>query len=178
MTQLTPAILKYYQEMPFEQWVSYLNNHQNDKQLGRLLKMAISDYTDYENMIKNAKEPTVLSAGTEVKARIVSVRSGTSDKNSCDWFMPTFDVPNDPMVQEFNDFFWELDREKLDAKQFERGLYKFQQFMQCFDIDISRPFDKEDEWPGKEGWVIVGVRKSDEYGDQNSVKKYVTGPKK
>jgi len=135
--------------------------------------MTMSDYSDLEKDIANAPEPRILNAGTEVKARIVSVRSGVSDKNDCTWYQPVFDVPEDPMVTEFNDFFWELDRAKLTAKQFQRELYKFKQFASAFGIDYSRPFSWEDDLAEKEGWLIVGVKKSDEYGDQNTVKKYV-----
>ena len=99
--------------------------------------------------------------------------SACSDKNDCTWYQPVFDVPNDPMVMEFNDFMWELNKEKLTPKQFQRELYKFKNFASAFGIDYSRPFSWEDDLPGKEGWVILGVKKSDEYGDQNSVSKYV-----
>lgn len=135
--------------------------------------MAMSDYSDLENEIKDAPEPKVLPKGSEVKARIISVRSGVSDKNDCTWYMPVFDVADDPMVMEFNDFFWELDKTKLNPKQFQRELYKFKQFASCFGIDFSRPFSWEDDLPGKEGWVILNVQKSDEYGEQNRVGKYV-----
>jgi len=135
--------------------------------------MTMSDYSDLEKEIADAPEPKTLPKGTEVKARIVSVRSGVSDKNECTWYQPVFDVPADPMVTEFNDFFWELDRGKLTAKQFQRELFKFKQFATAFGIDFSRPFSWEDDLPGKEGWLIVGVQKSDEYGEQNRVKKYI-----
>jgi hypothetical protein len=137
--------------------------------------MSLVDYTDMEKEISGAPEPKLLPTGTEVKARIVAVNTGVSDKNDCTWYMPLFDVPSDPMVIEFNDFFWELDREKLDAKQLQRGMFKFKSFATAFGIDYSRPFSWTDDLPGKEGWLIVGVRKSDEYGDQNSVKKYIAG---
>lgn len=135
--------------------------------------MTMSDYSDFSNEISSAPEPSILRPNTEVKARIVSVRTGTSDKNDCNWYQPIFDVPEDPMIMEFNDFFWELDREKLTPKQFQRELYKFKQFATAFEIDFSRPFSWTDDLPEKEGWLIVGVKKSDEYGDQNTVKKYV-----
>jgi len=54
-------------------------------------------------------------------------------------------------------------------------MFKFKSFATAFGIDYSRPFSWTDDLPGKEGWLIVGVRKSDEYGDQNSVKKYIAG---
>ncbi len=120
-----------------------------------------------------AAEPKQLPAGSEVKARIVSIRTGISDKNDCTWRSVVYDVPAEPMVTEFNDFMWDLDKEKLTPKQFARELYKFKQFASAFGIDFSRPFSWEDDLPGKEGWIIVGVKKSDEYGDQNTVKKYI-----
>ena len=46
--------------------------------------MAMSDYSDLEKEIGGAPEPKMLPAGSEVKARIISVRSGVSDKNDCD----------------------------------------------------------------------------------------------
>jgi hypothetical protein len=133
----------------------------------------MSDYSDLEKEISGAPEPKTLNVGAEVKARIVSVRTGISDKNDCTWYSVVYDVPADPMVIEFSDFFWELDRSKLNAKQFQRSMYQFKQFAACFGVDYSRPFSWEDDLPGKEGWVVLGVKKSDEYGDQNSVKRYV-----
>jgi len=140
----------------------------------------LTDYTDLEQEIAGAPEPKVLKAGEEVKARIITVRSGISESerfNGCTWYQPVFDVPNDPMVIEFNDFFWELDKALLDAKSYSRSLYQFQQFAASFEVDYSRPFNWEDDLPGKEGWVIVGVKKDEGFGPSNSVKKYIA-PKK
>jgi len=136
--------------------------------------MSLVDYTDLEKEIADAPEPKVLPRGTEVKARIINVREGISDKNGAKWYQPVFDVPDDPMVIEFNDFFWDLaDRDKLDPKSAQRALYKFKQFAGAFGIDYSKPFSWTDDLVGLEGWLIVGVRKDDEYGDQNTVSKYV-----
>ena len=134
----------------------------------------LTDYSDIEQEIKDAPEPKVLPAGTEVKARIVSTNSGVSDGNDCTWHNVTMDVPEDPMIVEFRAFFWELDREKLTEKQFARSLNDFQKFSECFGLDYSRPFSWEDDLPGMEGWVILGYKKDDEYGDKNTVKKYIT----
>lgn len=136
--------------------------------------MGLTDYSDMENEIEASEEPKVLSRGSEVKARIISMRSGVSDKNDAQWYMPVFDVPNDPMVMEFNDFFWDLlDRNKLDPKQAQRAVNKFKNFAAAFGLDYSQPFDWEDDLIGLEGWVVLGVRKSDEFGEQNTVTKYL-----
>ena len=135
--------------------------------------MSLTDYSDLETEIKNAPEPKVLPSGSEVYARIISVRSGVSDTNDCTWHMPTFDVPDDPMVIEFNKFMWELDREKLEPKKFARALSDFQKFATCFGLDYSRPFSWEDDLVGLEGWVILGIQKDPEYGDKNTIKRFV-----
>jgi len=136
--------------------------------------MSLADYSNLEKEISNAEAPKTLPRGTEVKARIIKVNSGISDKNGAKWFMPYFDVPSEPLALEFNAFFWDLaDRDKLDPKQAARLLSQFQIFAKCFDIDYSRPFSWEDDLIGKSGWVILGVIKDDEYGDKNSISKYI-----
>jgi hypothetical protein len=138
--------------------------------------MTLTDYSNLEKEIANAPEPKTLKRGEEVKARIISVRSGVSDKNDAHWFQPVFDVPADPMVSEFNDFFWDLaDQDILEPKQVARNMNKFKNFAAAFDLDYSRPFSWEDDLVGLEGWIVVGVKKSDEYGDQNTVSRYVSG---
>ena len=136
--------------------------------------MSLVDYSSLESEISNAQEPKILNVGSEVKARIVSVKTGISEKNDCRWYNIMLDVPEDPMVVEFNAFFWELDKEKLDPKSFARTLNDFKNFAKCFSLDYSRPFDWIDDLPGLEGWIIVGVKK-DDYGEKNTVKKYVVG---
>jgi hypothetical protein len=135
--------------------------------------MSLTDYSAIEGEISGAPEPKILTAGEEVEGRIVTVRTGISDKNDCRWYSVVYDVPSDPMVMEFNDFFWELDEKLLTPKDYARSLYSFQQFAAAIELDFSRPFSWEDDLPGKTGWMIVGVKKSPEYGDQNTVKKYV-----
>lgn len=135
--------------------------------------MGLVDYSNLEQDIKNAEEPKTLKAGEEVELRIINVNTGVSDKNDCRWYSVSFDVPSDPMVKEFNDFFWELDQTKLNEKQFARELYHFSCFAKAVGLDLSRPFSFEDDLPGLTVWAIAGVKKSDEYGEQNTVKKYI-----
>ena len=138
--------------------------------------MALTDYSDLEKEIADAPEPKTLPRGAEVKGRIINVRSGISDKNGAQWYSVVFDVPSEPLAMEFNDFFWDLaDRDKLDAKAAARSLTKFKNFATAMKLDYSRPFSWEDDLIGLEGWMILGIKKSDEYGDQNTVSKYVAG---
>lgn len=138
--------------------------------------MALTDYSDLEKQIADAPEPKTLPRGAEVQARIIAVNEGISEKNDCQWYMPVFDVPADPMVIEFNAFFWDLAdaKNKIEPKQFQRALNTFKNFAAAFGIDYSRPFSWTDDLVGLEGWVILGVKKDDEYGDKNTISKYVT----
>jgi hypothetical protein len=138
--------------------------------------MALSDYSDIEQEITNAPDPKILPKGSEVRARICSVNSGVSEKNGARWHSIMFDVPEDPLVIPFNDFMWDMvDRDKLEPKWKALAMSQFKSFITAFSIDVSRPFSWEDDLPGKEGWVITGIKSSEDYGDQNSVKKYVAG---
>jgi hypothetical protein len=138
--------------------------------------MALTDYSELEKEVKDAPQPKILDKGSEVKARIIGINSGTSEKNGAKWFSPRFDIPSDPMVIEFNTFFWDLgEKTKVDPKQYARNLFQFQQFVQAFKLDISKPFDMEKDWIGKTGYLQVGIQHSEQYGDQNTVSKFVAG---
>ncbi len=134
--------------------------------------MSLSDYSALEQRIADAPEPEILPKGTEVKARIVNVRTGV-DKNDIRFFMPVFDVPGEDLVKEFSHFFTDLvDVEKLTDKQKNAAFRQFKLFAEAFGIDYSKPFDFE-EFIELEGWVIVGVQKTDDYGEQNTVNRYI-----
>ena len=139
------------------------------------MESSMLDLTGIIDEVEDAQEPTIAKSGSEQKLRIVSVRTGT-DKNGCDYFMPVYEVINAPMVKEFSHFMYVPDRDNLSEKQFKRALYAVKVFVKCFSIDISRPIDYEDDLPGKVGWAILGSRDDDEYGEQNTIRKYVTGP--
>lgn len=143
--------------------------------------MSLSDYSNLEQEIKDAPEPQILPAGSEVKARIVKVDSGTITDESkesygAEWHSVTFDVPSEVLCPMFNDFFWDLaSRDKIPPKQYQSALRQFRTFAEAFNIDYSRPFDWE-SLTGLEGWMILKVvkDKNGEYPDKNGVSKYVT----
>ena len=143
--------------------------------------MGLTDYSSMESEIRNAPEPKVLPKGKEVKARIVSVSSGNSEKyGGALWHNVTFDVPSDPTIREFKMFQWDpVDRDRViavDAQQWSRALDQFNKFTKCFGIDLSKPFDWESDLPGKTGWVIGGNPTSDDYGDKGTIGKFVVSP--
>jgi hypothetical protein len=146
--------------------------------------MSLSDYSSMEEEIKNAPEPKILPAGSEVKARIIIVNTGISNKNDARWYSVVFDVPSETLCPSFSDFFWDLlDRDKIigadptnGPKQVEGAKRQYRDFGQAFNVDWSRPVNWEDNLPGLTGWMILGVKKdkSGEYPDQNKVNKYIS----
>ena len=40
-------------------------------------------------------------------------------------------------------------------------------------IDRSRPSDPTEDWVGCEGWYILSLRSSEQYGEQNRISKFV-----
>jgi hypothetical protein len=142
--------------------------------------MSLVDYSSLEDEIKNAPEPRTLPDNTQIEVRIIAVNSGTSEKNSnCIYHSPVFDVPSDPMVKDFNTFFWDLVDAKLkniDPKQQQRNLYSFKEFAEAFKVDLSKPFSWEDNLIGRTGFAILGIKKDPQYGDKNTIKKFVHGP--
>ena len=135
--------------------------------------MSLLDLTGIIDEINDAEEPTYLEKGTEANLRIVSVRTGTSDKNGCDWFSPMYEVMDHPLAMEFNSFLWAPDKDKLTPKQYARALYDIKVFAKAFGIDLSKPIDYEDDLPGNTGWAILGVQKDEEYGDRNTIGKFI-----
>ena len=137
------------------------------------MESSMLDLTDMIDEVENAEEPTTAPKNSEQKLRIISVRTGEAGENNCPYFSPVYDIPDMPMAKEFSDFFWVPKRDKLTEKQFARALYAIKVFAQCFDIDLSSPIDYEDDLTGKEGWAILGVKKDDDYGEQNTIRKYI-----
>ena len=135
--------------------------------------MSMLDLTSQLDEIEGAEEPTVAEAGEEYKLCIISVREGT-DKNGLDYFAPLYEVVGAPMVKEFGGFLHVPNKDLMTEKQYKRSLYAIKVFAACFGLDLSRPVDYEDDLPGLEGWAILGSKEDDVYGEQNTIRKYIS----
>lgn len=134
--------------------------------------MSMLDVSSQMDEIEAAEEPTIVDAGEEYKLRIIGCREGT-DKNDLDYFAPLFEVVGAPMVKEFSGFIHVPNKDKMDEKKYKRSLYAIKVFAACFDLDLSRPVDYEDDLPGLEGWAILGSKTDDTYGEQNTIRKFI-----
>ena len=139
--------------------------------------MSMLDLTDQMDEIEGAEEPTIAEIGEEYKLRIIGCREGERiDKTTgheLKYFAPLFEVVDAPMVKEFSGFFDIPNKKEMTEKQYKRSLYAVRVFAECFGIDLARPIDYEDDLPGLEGWAILGSKISDDYGEQNTIRKYI-----
>jgi|WetSurMetagenome_2_1015567.scaffolds.fasta_scaffold251296_1 hypothetical protein len=142
--------------------------------------MALNDYSSMEQEIRNTPEPKVLPKGKEVKARIIRVQIGISDKDAYSgarWIRFLVDIPDDLMVKEFGFFCWDplTNKNIADPKIVSHNQDSFNRITKCFKIDLTKPFDWETDIVGKTGWIITGQKDDPEYGIQNTVSKFITG---
>lgn len=120
--------------------------------------------------LDEGQEPTAVDAGQEYKLIITGVQEGT-DKNGLDYLMPSLEIVGEPYSKDFTYFLHVPDKENMGAKKLNQARFNYSSFCKTFGIDLSRPFDPKDDWPGHEGWAILGAKNSEEYGEQNFVKK-------
>lgn len=130
--------------------------------------MSILDLSDMN--IKETPDPIVVEADSEVELRILDVQLKTN-KNGNPYILPRFEIINEPLAKDFTKYM-EIPTRSLDAKKFERAKQTLKYFGEAFDIDFDSQLDIND-LIGKTGWAILGVETSDEYGEQNYIKKFI-----
>jgi len=111
--------------------------------------------------------------GTEVRARI-SRLAKDKDKNGTPYMMPWFEDADDPNVEDWNDY---LPLPEAEATEKENGkrLRRLKAFEDSFQLGLfGGAFNIEDA-KGAEGWMIVGIGKTQDGEDNNKVKKYIVG---
>lgn len=134
--------------------------------------MSLSDYSHLEKEINEMPEPKVLPKGSEVKLRIIGHHEGEGEYGV--WHLLTFDIPSEPYVKEIRKFISDpLDAEGSSENIKQKVYNTFKYFTNAFNIDLGVPFDWDD-MIGLEGWAILGVKKDDEYGEQNTVQKFIS----
>lgn len=121
--------------------------------------------------VEDAIEPIAVAPDEEYELSIVSVKLGT-DKNGYPYLLVRFEIPDVPESKEFTKFL-RLPHPDLSPKQHNKALFDLKCFFEAFglpagELDI-------DTLPGMSGYALLGLEESDEYGEQNYVKKFVRG---
>jgi hypothetical protein len=131
----------------------------------------MSERTMLDLKIDDAVEPKVVPADEEYVLRIVSAGVTKSDKGV--YLIPRFEVQGEPYSKEFTHPF-RTDFENMSEKDANNAKFRLSQFFNCFRFNYrGGEFDPADQLPGLQGPAILGVKETDEYGEQNFVKKFV-----
>jgi len=117
-----------------------------------------------------AVEPKAVSGDEEYEIRIVGIEQRTN-KNGGAFLFPRFDIPSEPTAKEFTKYLG-LPTDEMEEKQRNNTLWGLKSFFDAFEIDSSGQIDLE-ECIGLTAWAILGVSESEEYGEQNFVKRFV-----
>lgn len=122
--------------------------------------------------VNDATEPTAVPADQEYKLRIVDVDRST-DKNGNPYLLPRFEVVGESTAKDFTKFL-RLPHEGQTPKQLNQTKWALKTFFDTFGVDTKTLEDPTD-MIGSEGWAILGAEETPEWGEQNYVKKFVTG---
>jgi len=122
--------------------------------------------------LDESQEPYAVEGGEEHKLRIVEVKSG-EDKNGYSYLQPRLEIVGEPYSKDFTHFL-HLPSKAMGEKQLNRVRYNYKAFCAAFGIDTTRPQDPNDDWPGHEGFAILGLTENEQYGEQNFIKKLIT----
>jgi len=125
---------------------------------------------DIGDGIANAPEPKAAPAGEEYKLRILNADQGI-DKNQHPYILPRFDIADQPLSKDFTKFIG-LRHDEMDEKEKIRAASNLRIFLECFGLPTSGQLDMQD-MVGKTGWAILGIEETEQYGEQNYVKKFI-----
>jgi hypothetical protein len=115
-------------------------------------------------------EPSVHDADQEVRMRITSAKLGSKKDDSAAQRIEV--VLSDPADDTVSDIYLYLSLPKsdLDRKKANAMKIRIRDFITCFSL--STDLDIERDYPGKEGWVVVGLEDSPEFGKRNTVRRF------
>ena len=138
-------------------------------------EMAAMNDTLLDIDTSDSQEPTTVEPG-EYKVRITGFRKDNDGKiirtseAGNKYFIVTFDIPDEEFSKGLSKVF-SVPTLEMEAKRQNAVKWELECFKRAFglaEINFSNMV-------GKEGYAILGVSHSEQYGDQNEVKKFVTG---
>lgn len=125
--------------------------------------------------VDDAVEPMVVDAG-EYKLQIATASVGVvgeGKKNAGKPYLKVlFEILNEPTAKMVGDvmMFPHADMEPKALNQAKLGLKKFYEA-----FGIAGGATSPDSMRGLEGWAFLGVQHDEQYGDKNTVKRYIAG---
>jgi hypothetical protein len=128
--------------------------------------------------IEEGQAPTTVPGGAEYQLRITGVREDDSyddqmprDKNGNPYLMPKFEIMGEPTAKEFTRYL-AIPHDEMDAKKLNGARYTLKLFLDTFGLEAASLATPSD-MIGGEGWAILGLEESDQWGEQNFIKKFI-----
>ena len=121
--------------------------------------------------VNDAVEPTAVPGDQEYKLRVVDAKEDL-DKNDEPYLLPRFEIVGEPTAKEFTKFL-RLPHDGQTDKQKNSCKWALKVFFDTFEVEQSMIEEPED-LIGHEGWAILGLEDSGEWGEQNYVKKFIS----
>lgn len=124
----------------------------------------------------DAQEPTAASEGehllrivsAELKDRKAKIEGESSPGQM---LVVKFSVTDEPTAKDFNHFIL-LPTEQDDAKTKNNRKWGLKTFCEAFEIPYGTGIDTE-TMPGLEGWAMLALESSEQYGEQNRVRQFM-----
>ena len=137
------------------------------------------DYGDGSTILdidtSDAQEPAAVPEG-EYKIRITGQRKDgegaivRTAASGSKYFIVTFDLPEEPLSKGLSQIF-SVPTEDMEPKRVNASKWQLECFKRTFGLSELN----FDSMVGKEGYALLRKTFSEEYGEQNDVKKFITG---
>lgn len=113
-------------------------------------------------------DEVILEEGREVLLRVISVDAGVGPKG--DYKRIGYEVTDEPFAKAIYNII-SMPNQNDDARKRNKKNIRLRDFMIAHELDTTRRFSWSD-LVGVEVWAVLGVERSEQYGDKNSIQKY------
>lgn len=127
----------------------------------------MADILDFAGMgLDEAVEPEVLPGGEEYKLRIIKAHISESG-----YLVIRMEAVDHPAAKEVS-VPLQIPKAGMDAKALNRARLKMNYFREAFEVGNV---DDVEDLVGLEGYCVLRVKESEDFGEQNEVARFVSG---
>ena len=131
----------------------------------------MSEKTMLDLELDGATEPHVVAAEQEYRIRVVGGHVTKSDKGT--FLIIRFEVKDDPYSKEFTQVY-STDFSKMSVKQANSAKWTLTELFRALKFNYrGGTLDPQDDLAGLECTAVLGVKTSDDFGDQNFIRKLI-----
>jgi hypothetical protein len=121
--------------------------------------------------VNDAQEYKAVAEG-EYQLRVMAAELKTSTKTGGEYIgLKLQIIGDDPFTKDVQHTLM-IPTAKDDVKQANNRKLAIRNFMQAFDIEVTPQINVED-WVGKSGWVVLVEEHTEQYGDQNKLRRVI-----